>query len=305
MKVVRTPDQIEGTNGVVLTLGNFDGIHLGHQKILKTLKERAEKTGLPSVVYTFEPHPRKVVSPEKGPPLIITQEEKIALIEGFGIDYLLLAHFTKEFAATHPREFVEDVLAKRLRVREVWVGHDYSFGRGREGSVEYLKEMAERLGFRVGVIPAFKKEGVIVSSSLIRRLVKEGDVKRAATFLGRPFSLTGKVVKGEDRGTELGFPTANIEVREELLPKEGVYAGLSTIEGRRYQSVVNVGRAPTFDRKKTIVETHILDFSGIIYGKDIRVTFVDRIRDEKKFPTVEELTEQIKKDITMARRLLG
>ncbi len=304
MKVVRTPEEIDTSGGVVLTLGNFDGIHLGHQKILKTLSERAQKTGLPSVVYTFEPHPRKVVSPGESPPLIITQEEKIALIESFGIDYLLLARFTKEFAATHARKFVEDVLAKKLRVREVWVGHDYFFGRGREGSVEYLKEMAERLGFGVGVIPAFTKEGVVVSSSLIRRLVKEGDVKRAGIFLGRPLSLTGTVIKGDDRGRELGFPTANIEVREELLPKEGVYAGFVTIEGRRYPAVVNIGRAPTFGREKTLMETHILDFSGIIYGKDIRVSLLERIRDEHRFSTPEELTEQIKKDIAVTRRLL-
>ncbi len=304
MKVVRTPEEIDGPGGVVLTLGNFDGIHLGHQEILRTLSERAKKRGLPSVVYTFEPHPRKVVSPEKSPPLIITQEEKIALIGGFGIDYLLIASFTKEFAATHPREFVEKILAGRLGVKEVWVGHDYSFGRGREGSVEYLEEMAERLGFKVGIIPAFRKEGIVVSSSLIRRLVKEGDVKRTATFLGRPFALTGKVVRGEDRGTGLGFPTANIEVREELLPKEGVYAGFSTMEGKEYPSVINIGRAPTFNREKTMVETHILDFSGIIYGKDIRVTLVDRIRDEKRFSTARELADQIEKDTIMARRLL-
>ena len=304
MRVVNRPEQIDSPNGVVLTLGSFDAIHLGHQKILKTLKVRAQALGVPSVVYTFEPHPRKVISPEKSPPLIITIQDKIALIEGFGIDYLLLAHFTKEFAATHPRQFVEGVLVKGLRVKEVWVGHDYSFGRAREGSVTYLKELSHRLGFKVGVVEAVKKEGLIVSSSLIRRLVAQGDVERAKTLLGRPFSLTGRVVKGDDRGKGLGFPTANIETDQELMPATGVYAGVATIADREYPAVINIGVAPTFNRKKTIVEAHILDFSGVIYGKDIRVNLLKRLREERRFGSSEELKAQIAKDIEQTKRIV-
>lgn len=288
----------------VVTLGNFDGLHLGHQKILRKVAGRAKKLKLPSVVYTFEPHPLKVVTPKKSPPLITGLEEKIVLISGLGIDYCVLAKFTKEFARKHPEEFVEEVLVRQLAAREVWVGHDFSFGKGKEGTVGHLKRLAKRFGFRVFVIPAHTKNGAVVSSSKVRELITRGEVERAAGLLGRHFSLKGRVVKGRDIGRRLGFPTANLSTKNELIAKDGVYAGYVLFNAKRYPGVINVGTAPTFRRDKTVVEVHILDFARSIYGKDIRVEFVKRIRGEMRFERAEALVSRIKKDVALARRLL-
>lgn len=293
------------SGGPVVTLGNFDGLHLGHRKILSKIVKRAHSLGVPSVVYTFVPHPLKIVAPDKSPPLITTPEEKAELISELGIDFLVLARFTKGFAAKHPREFIEDVLWKGLRPREVWVGHDYAFGKGKQGTTGYLEKLGAELGFKTGVVAAHKKSGAVISSSRIRVLIKQGQVKEAAELLGREFSLTGCVVKGRGAGLPLGFPTANLKTRNELIPKDGVYAAVVELKSKLYPAVVNIGPAPTFKRRKKIVEVHILDFTATIYDKNIKVFFIKKIRDVQKFATTGELAEQIARDVKKARRALG
>lgn len=304
MKIIRN-DRVPGRiKGCVLTLGNFDGVHIGHQKILRRVSERAMKLGRPSAVYTFEPHPLKVIAPDKSPPLITDLKDRTDLIASLGMDLCVLARFTKAFASKHPRQFVEEVLVAGLGAKEVWVGHDYSFGRGKAGTVEYLKELGIKFGFAVRVIPAYKKGGAVVSSSKVRALIRAGECAAAAVMLGRPFSLKGKVVRGSNRGKELGFPTANLKTGNELVPAEGVYAVYASFSGCFYPAVANIGGAPTFGRRKTTVEVHMLDFTGSIYGKDIRVCFIKRLRDETRFKSAGELTRQIEKDVRRARRIL-
>ncbi|MBI5453689.1 MAG: bifunctional riboflavin kinase/FAD synthetase [Deltaproteobacteria bacterium] len=304
MKVVKNSD-LKGIKNSVLTLGNFDGLHIGHRRVIEKVVERAKRFGAPSVVYTFEPHPLKVVAPEKSPPLLIDIEDKIRLINETGADWLVLAEFTKAFAATHPRQFVEDVLVNALSVREVWVGHDFSFGKGKSGTVEYLKELGGEFGFRVFVVDAYKRRGEVVSSSRIRAHVKDGEVKKAAALLGRLYSIKGKVVGGREIGKEIGFPTANLEVESELVPKNGVYAAFAIVEGREREAVLNIGVAPTFGGKGRTIEVHILDFCDNIYGKKVEVRFASRLRDETAFPSREALVKAIKKDIDRTRKILG
>lgn len=290
--------------GPVLTLGNFDGLHLGHRKIINKVRERAGKLGRPSAVFTFEPHPLKVVAPQKSPPLIIDAKAKAALVAALGIDFMVMAEFTKEFAAKHPRAFVEEEIFP-LRPAEVWVGHDFSFGKAKAGTVEYLRQLGEEFGFPVHVIPAYEKGGQVVSSSRIRTLVSEGRLAEAASLLGRNFSMSGKVVKGRNIGKGLGFPTANLATSAELIPGDGVYAARATVSGKRHGAVVNVGVAPTFGGKGRCVEVHILGFKGNIYGKKIEVEFVRKLRGERAFKTKEALITQIRKDSERAEKMFA
>jgi len=246
----------------------------------------------------------KVLAPEKSPPLITSPEDKKSLIEAVGIDILVMANFTKDFASTHPKTFVKDILIERLGVREVWIGHDYSFGKGKQGCTEYLKELGAKLGFFVGVIDAHKKEGDIVSSSRIRALIKEGKVGSAGRLLSIPYTIRGRVIKGRDVGCSLGFPTANIRTKAELIPGSGVYAGYAELNGKLLPAVINIGTAPTFNRGKTVIECHILDFKDSIYGKDIRVSFLRRLRGERLFKDTDSLKAQISKDVLRARSIL-
>ncbi|MBI5286344.1 MAG: bifunctional riboflavin kinase/FAD synthetase [Deltaproteobacteria bacterium] len=306
MNVIRDTRRLKGKmKSPILTLGNFDGVHLGHQRILKGVKKRAIELGCPSVVYTFEPHPLKVVAPHRSPPLITAFEEKVKLVGAFGIDFLVCARFTKRFADQHPRRFVKEVLADELEVREVWVGHDYAFGRGKRGTVGYLKELGREFGFRVRVIPAYERGGEVVSSSRVRRLIQKGVIKEVIPLLGRPYALEGVVEKGRNRGKALGFPTANMRADRELLPRNGVYAVFVTLGGKVYQGVCNIGVSPTFGRGGFTIEVYIIDFKGSIYGRRMKVAFVDRIRDEIHFKTPELLAEEIKKDVERAKRIMS
>lgn len=304
MKVLKDGAAAGKAARTVLTLGNFDGLHLGHRKILDKVVKRASKLGVPSVVYTFDPHPLKVVAPEKSPPMLLDMADKKALIGALGVDYLALARFTREFASRHPREFVEEELVKKFHVVEVWVGHDFSFGKGKTGTVEYLEQLGGEFGFAVHIIPAYKKGGAIVSSSRIRSLIREGRAGTAAGLLGRRYSIKGKVVRGTDIGKRLGFPTANLKVTSELVPKNGVYAAFASVGGRQHPAVLNIGTAPTFGGKKTAVEVHIMDFSGDIYGRPMTVHFVRRLRGEKTFGSKDALIRQIQKDKERAERIL-
>lgn len=292
------------TKGSILTLGNFDGLHLGHRKIITKLSERAKRLGLHSVVYTFEPHPLKVVALHKSPPLIVDTDTKKELIEALGVDFMVIAEFTREFAAKHPRVFVEEEIVP-LQPKEVWVGHDFSFGKAKSGNVEYLTHLGRELGFSVHVIPAFKKGGDVVSSSRIRKLVAEGKLIEASRLLGRNFSIKGKVVRGKDIGKELGFPTANICPTSELVPGDGVYAAFAIVARRRHRAVVNIGTAPTFGGKEKCIEVHILGFKENIYGKKVEVEFARRLRGEKAFKSRDALIKQITKDVERAKKIFA
>lgn len=304
MKLLRDGRHKKELKGSVVTLGNFDGVHFGHMKILSRVLGRARLLGVPAVVYTFEPHPLKVVAPHRSPQLLLDVNDKVRLLKETGIDCLVLARFTKGFAAKHPREFVEEELASN-RVGEVWVGHDFSFGRGRTGTVEYLKELGNELGFKVVVASAHKRGGEVVSSSRIRGLVKDGKVEKAAALLGRRYSVRGRVVRGRKVGKGLGFPTANISVTSELLPGDGVYAGYAVVNGFRYDAAINVGSAPTFNVGGRRIEAHLLDFKGNLYGKRVEIVFVKKLRDVTAFASKQALVSQIERDIKKARTLLG
>ncbi|MEE9542289.1 MAG: bifunctional riboflavin kinase/FAD synthetase [Thermodesulfobacteriota bacterium] len=303
MKVIKDVAK-ESFKDTILTLGNFDGLHLGHQRILRAVSARAKELRLKSVVYTFDPHPQKVVAPDKSPPLIMTLVEKILLLEGFSIDYLVVAAFTKKLAQKDPREFVKEVLVEGFSAREVIVGHDYAFGKGKRGTINHLKELAKEFGFKVTVIEAYKLGGQVVSSSRVREEIKEGRPGKAKRLLGREFSVTGSVVRGTDIGHALGFPTANIKPKTELRPKEGVYAVRAKVDKKTYNGVANIGCAPTFGGKEPVIEIHLFDFNADIYDKLITVAFIRRLRNEKTFKDKEALRVQIKKDIARAKKLL-
>jgi riboflavin kinase/FMN adenylyltransferase len=289
----------------VLTLGNFDGVHLGHQAIFRMLRDCAEKHNGTSVVFTFVPHPLSVIAPERAPKLLTTYKEKIRLIESFGIDIIICAHFTNEFASISAKDFVTDVLWKSLGVKEIYIGSNYFFGKGRRGSPELLKELGDKYGFVVNIIEEVKINNMIPSSSKIRTLVAKGKVDEAAVLLGRHYSVEGIVIEGAKRGKAvLNVPTANLLTANELLPKDGVYAAIVEIDGKQYGGATNIGYNPTFEDKRFSFETHVFDFEGELRGKTMSVHFIRRIRDEIKFPTVNDLAVQIRKDIDEIRDIL-
>jgi riboflavin kinase/FMN adenylyltransferase len=300
MKIIKETTK-EIFKDTVLTLGNFDGLHRGHIKIIKLVSARAKKLGVKSALYTFDPHPLKVVAPEKSPPLMLTIKEKARLVESYAVDYMIVANFTKEFASKDPREFVKEVLVDRLRAREVIVGHDYAFGKGKRGTIHFLKELGKEFGFKVTVVDAFKLAGKVVSSSRVRAEVKGGRLRSAAKLLGRDFKVLGKVVRGTNIGKTIGFPTANIMPITELRPKEGVYAVRAEIDGEKVNGVANIGVAPTFGGKEETIEIHLFNFKKDIYGKIITVAFIRRLRGERAFRDKEALIRRIKKDIERAR----
>ena len=295
----------EGIPYPVLTLGNFDGVHLGHQAIFRMLTDCAHKHAGTSVVFTFVPHPLRVIAPERAPKLLTTYKEKIRLIEGCGIDVIICANFTKEFAGVSAEDFVTDVLWKALGVKEIFIGSNYLFGKGRRGSPLLLKEMGLKYGFAVNIIEEIKVNDLIPSSSGIRNLIANGKVEQAAVLLGRIYSVEGIVIEGARRGRKiLNIPTANLLTANELLPKDGVYAVIAEIDGKKYGGATNIGFNPTFEDKKFSFETHILDFDGELLGKTLRVSFIRRIRDEIKFSGAGDLAKQMKKDIEDIRRIV-
>jgi riboflavin kinase/FMN adenylyltransferase len=296
----------------IVTIGNFDGIHLGHQAILKTVVERAHDLEGEAVVYTFDPHPRKVLRPEKAPALMTTLEQKLELLEGAGVDVVIVEPFTKAFASTGADEFVR-TLHERVRPVEVYVGYDFHFGRDREGSMRMLTEVGPRLGFSVTIIPEVTMEDGDVNSTRIRQLLAEGEPERAARMLGRTFTIRGCVVRGDERGRTIGFPTANLDPENELLPAAGVYAGeLRPLDagdppaGARLPAVINVGRRPTFeDAVGLVAEAHVIDWSGDLYGRRVELAFAAWLRAERRFPGVDALRQQIAQDVEEGRLRLG
>ena len=257
-----------------------------------------------SIVFTFEPHPLKVVAPDKDIRLITSCEEKTRLLEDAGVDAVICANFTKEFAEQNPDDFVKDILHKKIGVFEVYVGHDYAFGKAREGTISHLKELGKRYGFYVGVIEPVVIDDAVVSSSRIRRMILDGDVDSAARFLGRNYALTGIVVEGAGRGRKLGFPTANIELPSELIPKDGVYAVKVKKGDKAYDGVANIGNKPTFKNERFGVEAYLFDFNGSLYNERLEIEFIKRIRNERAFKNAEELITHMKDDASAAKEIL-
>jgi riboflavin kinase/FMN adenylyltransferase len=288
----------------VLTIGNFDGVHKGHLALFDKVKERARSLDGHSAVMTFKPHPIKVMKPGNGPPLITPTRQKLKLIEAAGIDFVFCIPFTKEFAAISAHDFVEKILVDTVGIKEIVVGYDYTFGRDREGNIELLKELGKQFGFKVHVLEQIRIGETAVSSTYIRNLVQDGNLDEAKRLLGRDYQICGTVIRGKNRGGRLlGFPTANMKLIDELTPKVGVYAVRVLIDDRIYDGLTNIGYNPTFEYKQFSVETHILDFEEDLLGKTIRVNFLERLRDERPFASIEELSEQIGKDVLRAREL--
>jgi len=286
----------------VITIGNFDGVHWAHQKIFKKIIERARDLHGTSVVITFEPHPVKVMFPEKAKPLITLLEQKKELIINQGIDLLLIIKFTAEFAAISARDFVKDILVDKLRVKEIVVGYDYTFGHNRQGNIEVLREMGSLFNFNVQQVDPVYTGNVLVSSTSIRNLIMEGNVVGAKKLLGRNYQIRGEVISGRNRGAFLlGYPTANLKLTDELIPKEGVYIVLIDIGGKIYQGLTNIGYNPTFKDKTLSVETYIFDLSANILKQKIKVNFLSHLRDEITFASSKELSQQIDEDVNQAR----
>jgi riboflavin kinase/FMN adenylyltransferase len=288
----------------VLALGNFDGVHRGHRKILERVRRVADERGATSVVMTFDPHPPRVVRPDKAPPLLMTQSQKLEAIEQAGVHGAAIVRFTPEMSRWEPEMFVRTVLVDWLRVAEVWVGANFLFGHDRTGNFTLLRVLGSRYGFRAEKIDPVRYKEFVVSSTRVRRLVSEGRVDEAGALLGHSYSLDGTVVRGDQRGRTIGFPTANLCTENELLPPHGVYATTARIRDVVHASVTNVGVRPTVDQSgRTTIETHIFNFDRDIYGAPVRLGFVQRIRDERAFETLEQLQAQIAADCDRARVL--
>lgn len=293
--------------GSVLAIGNFDGIHLGHQAILRAVTQRAAETGAVGTALTFDPPPRKVLKPESAPQRLSTNEQRMEWFGVGGLEAAVVMPFTLELARLSPEDFVQEILVRDLQVRAVLVGENFRFGHRQAGDVKLLRELGMRHGFEVAVVPPVVYRGEIVSSTAIRRAISAGDVTHAACLLGRPFVLTGEVVSGTGTGRRFTFPTLNLVPEQELLPARGVYVTRTLLEGesRSRRSVTNIGMRPTFNRSALSVETHLLDYSGEVPGKRIELRFWKHLRDEKKFSGADELRAQIAKDIATADRFFA
>ena len=285
-----------------VALGAFDGIHLGHRAILGTAVAQARQGRLQAVACTFDRHPMEVLQPGRAPLPITTLDERLELIGETGIDTTVVIPFTQSVAAVEAKTFVQDVLIEALRAREIVVGFNHRFGRGARGDTGLLESLAGPLGFRAHIVPALMVDGVTVSSSEIRGALQRGDLPRAARLLGRDYSIRGEVVRGAGRGRTLGFPTANVKTDRPLGLPVGVYVCRATIGSRHHQAVVNVGVRPTFGEHELAVEAHVIDFSGDLYNERLVLTFLRRLREERKFPSVDALRQQIALDVAAARR---
>jgi riboflavin kinase / FMN adenylyltransferase len=294
-------ERFGGDSRAVLTIGNFDGVHLGHQKILHRVLKRARASGHLAAAITFSPHPVRVLRPDSAPPLIETLEQRLARIEELGLDAALILHFDREMAALAPEEFVRRILCDSLRASAVVIGETFRFGHRQAGNAGTLVALGRTQGFEVEPISPVVIRGVAVSSSQIRRAIHEGRVSRAARLLGRPFSLAGEIQSGTATGRNVLFPTLNLATTQELLPGRGVYVTETVVEGGAYRSATNVGFRPTFDGTRLTIESHLFDFSREITAGRMEIRFCRRLRDERKFSDVSELFEQIQRDFSRAR----
>jgi riboflavin kinase/FMN adenylyltransferase len=308
MDIIHFPDDPHPSrwSQPVLALGNFDGVHRGHRKILDRVMRVAGERAATSVVMTFDPHPPRVVRPDKAPPLLMTKAQKLDALGAAGVNGAAIVRFTPELSRWDPETFVRAVLVDWLRVAEVWVGANFLFGHDRAGNFSMLRVLGGRYGFRAEKIDPVRYKDFVVSSTRIRRLISEGRVDEAGALLGHQYFVDGTVIRGDARGRSLGFPTANLCTQNELLPPHGVYATTTTIEGVVHPSVTNVGVRPTVDESgRASIETHIFEFDRDLYGATIRVGFVQRLRDERAFESLDLLKAQIAADCSRARALFG
>jgi riboflavin kinase/FMN adenylyltransferase len=289
----------------VLALGNFDGLHRGHQKIVERVKRGAAEHGGTPMAMTFDPHPPRVVRPDKAPPLLMTKAQRLEALHAAGIGCVAVVRFTRELSEWEPETFVRTVLVEWLRVSDVWVGANFLFGHDRAGNFSLLRTLGQRYGFRADKIDPVRYKDFVVSSTRIRRLVSEGRMDEAAALLGHGYYVDGTIVEGRKRGREMGFPTANLMTDNELLPPHGVYATTMKIDGIVHAGLTNVGTRPTFGETETTVETHLLNYSGDLYGRNVRLDFVLRLRDERRFEDVDALRTQIEADQRRAERLFS
>ncbi len=303
MRLFHGTDNADIHRPTVLTLGVFDGLHLGHQLIMRTVAERARELEAVPTVITFDPHPRAVLHPESAPPLLQTLDQKVEGFGVLGIEQTIVIRFNKQFSTIRAQDFLRDVIKDRLQAKEVYLGRGFAFGYQREGDIELLKRVSGELGFLAAEVPEVKLRGERVSSSGIRELLSEGRVNLARRMLGRPYGVEGRVIRGQERGHTLGFPTANVHPENRVIPRRGVYVTGVLIEDKWRRSVTNIGIRPTFGLDaEPSVETYVMNWSGDLYGDVIRVRFLHRLRDERKFGSVGELKTQIERDVARAER---
>ena len=307
MKVIYDIAEFKPEKPVILTQGTFDGVHFGHQKILRQVVDEALQIGGVSVLLTFYPHPRLVLYPDDNElKLLSTIEEKVDLVSALGIDYLIIMPFTQELSRLRADEFVRDILVEKLHLTKLIIGYDHRFGRNREGGMQEMVLFSETYGFELEEIPAQDISESIVSSTKIRQALLTGEVHQAGKYLGTAYVLRGKVEEGMQRGTTIGYPTANIRVNSsyKLIPKNGVYAVWVYIDEKKFEGMLNIGYNPTFDDKKWSVEVHLFDFNQNVYHKEITIAFVSRTRDEQKFDDLQSLINQLKEDEKEIRAIL-
>jgi riboflavin kinase / FMN adenylyltransferase len=306
MEILRSIPELERLHGpVFLAIGVFDGVHRGHQAVISTSADHARGTSGTPVVVTFDPHPEKVLRPEAAPHLLTATEHKIALIRALGVEHLLIISFDKQFSATEPEAFVQKLVAHSKPLREICVGHEWSFGKNRRGNLDLLKRLGANFNFDVVGIPPVKINGAVVSSTAIRRAIETGDLTKAAAMLGREYTILGTVTRGDNLGKKIGFPTANLSAHSEQFPPNGVYAAEARIDGELHRGVINLGIRPTVSSGKSerVLEIHLFDFNRDIYGHDVEVRFIKFLRPEKKFENLDALVQQIRHDVEQARQL--
>ncbi|NLE76563.1 MAG: bifunctional riboflavin kinase/FAD synthetase [Chloroflexi bacterium] len=305
MQIVEQLSQVDPGQGTFLTIGSFDGVHVGHQYLIQTLVRQAREDDRRAALLTFHPHPRSVLSTGRPLEYLSSVEEKQALFAALGLDLAAIVPFTSEVAGTEARAFMVEV-QRRLNLEALWIGQDFALGRQRSGDAAALARLGEDLGFAVHVLPHFQWRGRAVSSTRIRTLLRQGQARQAAALLGRPYALSGPVVPGARRGAGLGFPTANVEfLPGRLVPARGVYATFAWLEGRSYPAVTNVGTSPTFGPGHLRLEAYLLDFVGDLYGQTLTVQFVERLRPELQFPDARSLIRQMEQDVVQGRQLLA
>jgi riboflavin kinase/FMN adenylyltransferase len=301
MKIFHGTENANIAKPTVLTLGVFDGLHLGHQRIMETVVERARYAGATATAITFDPHPRAVLYPESAPPLLQTLDQRLTNLEVLGIEQTIVIPFTKQFASQPAEDFLADIIHDRLHAKEVYLGKGFEFGRDRGGNIKLLREMSEKLGFIADEVPEVQLRGLRISSSKIRELLLNGRVNLARRMLGRPYGVEGVIIRGNRRGHTIGFPTANLKPHNRVIPKYGVYATATLVDGTWRKSITNIGVRPTFENTtEPSIETYLFDFDGDLYGDVLRVRFLHRIRDERKFSGVDELKAQIERDSSRA-----
>lgn len=301
MRLFHGTDNAKIARPTVVTLGVFDGLHLGHQLIMQTVVERARAIGAVPTVITFEPHPRALLHPESAPPLLQTFDQKIEALGVLGIEQTIVIHFDENFAQIRAEDFLRDFIADRLHAKEVYLGCGFAFGHGREGNIDLLRTVSQSLGFFADEVTELRLRGRRVSSSRIRELLQQGRVGIARRMLGRPYGVEGRVVRGAERGVKLGFPTANLHPQNRVIPRDGVYVTATLIDDEWRRSVTNVGTRPTFgENDETSVETFVINWSGDLYGDVVRVRFLYRLRAEKKFSSIDELKSRIELDVARA-----